>query len=123
MEVTPEQTLLDIGSPGQRLRVVIGDALAGFGAEMFPARIEVEAFPFRGHIEATFAADEVDAYTHAVERLRTSSKVRCGGNRATLVQLELEGDVIEVTVMLSEDDPWPTLRYLILPPDDLGAAS
>jgi hypothetical protein len=37
--------------------------------------------------------------------------------------LEREGDVIEVTVMLSEDDPWPTLRYLIFPPDDLGAAS
>ena len=64
-----EQTLLDLGSPGQRLRVVIGSALAGFGPEMFPGRIEVEASPFRGHIEATFTTDEVVAYTHALERL------------------------------------------------------
>ena len=90
---------------------------------MFPGRIEVEASPFRGHIEATFTTDEVVAYTHALERLRTSSKVRCGGDRATLVQMELDGDVIEVTVMLSENDPWPTLRYLIFPPGDLGAGS
>ena len=100
--------LLDIGSDGQRLIV-----LSGGSAEMWDAWILVEAYPFSGLIQTTLTQDDVAAYRSAIADFAQSGRARLGGHRAPQIDLSRDGDVIQVEVTPSGDDPWPTVRYLI----------
>jgi hypothetical protein len=102
------EPLVDIGSDGQRLRVV-----AAGPAGLRDAWIEVEAYPFSGTIKTVLTEDDISQYRSAMQDFAAVGRAILGGHRAPQIELEREGDTIEVTVTASGDDPWPTIRYLI----------
>ena len=111
------EPLLDLGSAGQRISISASGAyeagqIAGGHTR---AQIKVEAYPFSGVIETVFSEEDLVEYSSGVETFRTSGKATLGGNRGPQVRLEHHGDVIEVEVTVSADDPWPTIKYLIFP--------
>ena len=115
--------LLEIGVPGQRLGLVLGEPFdawppgfldAGLGQSWRQAQIEVEAGPFGGTIDTV--VDEAD-YRKSLAAFRATGSARFGGHRDALVVLERDGSTIEVTVTLSEDDPQFSVRYLVFEAD------
>lgn len=115
--------MLEIGVPGQRLGLVLGEPFsawppgfldAGLGQGWRQAQIEVEAGPFSGTIETVVV--EAD-YRKSLASFRASGSARFGGHRDALVVLERDGSTIEVTVTLSEDDPQFSVRYLVFETD------
>ena len=112
--------LLTIGSPGQSLRIHLAgpynaDAADPATRDWQRAVIYVEAHPFSGSIETVLAADEIAQYQQAIADFAVTGQARLGGNRAAEIQLKLDGQVVEVIVTPSGDDPQPLLRYLIFP--------
>jgi hypothetical protein len=119
--------LVAIGSPGQSLRIHIAgpfypDAVDPARRAWQRAVIHVEAHPFSGSIETIIGADGIAQYQQAIADFAETGKATLGGNRAAEIRLERDGQVIEVTVTPSGDDPWPLIRYLIFPnqPRELG---
>ena len=111
--------LVAIGSAGQSLRVELlgpynADALDPETRGWLNAAIHVEAFPFSGSIRTVLTPDDVIEYRHALAEFAASGRARLGGGRAAKITLERDGQVIEVTVTPSGDDPQPFLRFLIL---------
>jgi hypothetical protein len=119
--------LLELGVPGQRLVLVLGEPYddwppsfrdAGLGHGWCRAQIQVEAGPFVGTIDTVVV--EAD-YREAAASFRARGTARFGGNRDALVVLERDGSTIEATVTMSEDDPQFMVRYLIF--ESAGQAS
>jgi hypothetical protein len=102
------EALVEIGSEGQRLVV-----LSGGPTELWDAWILVEAYPFSGVIRTTLTQDDVAKYRSALSDFDRIGRTTLGGHRAPQIDLTRDGDVIEVGVTPSGDDPWPTIRYLI----------
>jgi hypothetical protein len=108
------ERLLTLGSDGQRLVVEFGEAYDGpkvlSSRPYRHAQIHVEAGAFRGTVAAI--PDEAQ-YRLAAEAFRLDGRARFGGHRDVLLTVDREGSTIEVVVIVTEDDPQVTLRYLI----------
>jgi hypothetical protein len=110
--------LLDLAGWGNRLRVrALGGAYpeaADLAArEWRTVRIEVEAAPFSGVVEAVCTPDDLREFETGLARLASEGRVVLGGGRGVEVTLEREDGVVEVGITPSGDDPWPYLRYLV----------
>jgi hypothetical protein len=117
--VTDPRVLLEADSDGQRLRVVVRGLAAPNAADLdarlwMNMTIEVEAHPFTATIETLVTTADIDEI-RAIANGFAAGDVACtiGGGRAAQIELSREGDVIEVKVTASGDDPWPRITYLI----------
>lgn len=115
--------LLALGSSGQLLRIEIlgpyaADALDSEVGDWLEAAIHVEAFPFSGRIRTVLTADDVTQLRHALTQFHDSGRATVGGGRGPVITLLRDGQVVEVTVTPSGDDPQPFLRYSIFPVAD-----
>jgi len=108
-----ETVLLDLGAKGQRIRLVLGDPQPPAWDPLRSLDIEVDAAPFGGTITTLVREQDADDVRQEIKHLAVSGRANLLGGRAPAVMLVREGDVVEVTVQASGDDPWPTLRYLI----------
>jgi hypothetical protein len=94
------------------------------------ATISASAFPFSGTVETVFTQHDLITFRDALRALSVPGRVALGGGRTTLLALDvreqtsIEPDrvVVEVTLIPSEDDGWPMLRYLIFDVDPSFAA-
>jgi hypothetical protein len=116
----PGADLLAIGSPGQSLRVQLlgpyaGDALDPETRGWMSAAIHVEASPFSGTIRTILAAEDIAQYRNAAAEVAKHGRATLGGGRAAEITLVRIGQVVEVTVTPSGDDPDPYLRFSIVP--------
>jgi hypothetical protein len=117
-ESTATSELLALGSPGQSLRIRLAgpynaDALDPAARDSQRAVIHVEAHPFAGSIETILAIDGIAQYRQAIADFVETGRATLGGDRAAEIHLERDGQLVEVTVTPSGDDPQPFLRYLI----------
>ncbi|MFC5060612.1 hypothetical protein [Actinomycetospora atypica] len=115
-----EEVLVDLGVPGARLLVRLGEHVAAWSpdpdqASWRHAEIVVEAAPFSGTIPTILTGTEVGQYREALAALDRGDRadVRLGGDRAAEIRLERTAATVVVTATPSGDDPWPTIRYLV----------
>ncbi len=87
--------------------------------------ITANAFPFSGTVETVFTQDDLVTFREGLRALTVPGHVALGGGRTTLLALDVMERtgiepgrlVVEVTLIPTEDDPWPLLRYLIFSVD------
>lgn len=108
--------LAGVGDDG--LRVMLGQPPAPKAADpdartWLTGYIAVRAHPFAGTIEAVLTPADVTEWERAAAALADSGSVTVGGGRGAEVRLVRDGQVTEVCVTPSGDDPWPLLRYLV----------
>jgi hypothetical protein len=108
------EQLLVLGSARQRITVALGERFEGDlplgNGDWSHAQIGVEAGPFKGTVETVV---ETSAYRVAAEAFMSTGNAHFGGHRDVLLRLERDGSTVHVEVILTEDDPQVTLRYLI----------
>ena len=105
------------GAGGDGLRVMLGQPstpdAADLDARTWVTYIDVRAHPFAGTVEAVLTPADVAEWESAAAALAESGSVTVGGGRGPEVRLVQDGQVTEVCVTPSGDDPWPVLRYLV----------
>jgi hypothetical protein len=120
--VVKDEHLLNIGQPGSRVTVRLGDLYSPNAADIAQrtwryADIEVEAHPFAGTINTVLTAEDIQEYASLAGAFTSGQRehVVFGGDRAAEVVLQRHDQTVEVSVTPSGDDPWPLLRFLIFP--------
>ncbi|MCD2186074.1 hypothetical protein [Actinomycetospora soli] len=115
-----DEVLLDVGAPGARLVVRLGEPFAPHHVDPETrcwrhAEIVVDAAPFAGTIRTILTGDDVERYRAGIAALLADEEasVVLGGDRAAEVRLDREGDAVIVAATPSGDDPWPTIRYAL----------
>ena len=119
MAADDPEVLLDLGMPGSRITVVVGEFWSPLMAHLpghgwRHARIEVQAAPFSGTINELFEDEDIAEYrTRAAQFASGTAKVTFGGGRIAEIELDRDDNVVEVKVTTSEEDDYIEVRYRV----------
>lgn len=124
MDIYEPVVLLSVEQLGSSIEVIVRriDMKAPVEPD-FDTSIAVRAFPFTGTLETQFMLAQLHDWAEDLAGLDQGiGRVALGGNRAALLTIEAFAQkggptagrvVLDITLTPSEDDPYPTLNYLI----------
>lgn len=122
----PGITLLDVGTPGNRLHITASPYAALTADEpWFDVNLAVEAHPFNGLIQTVLTQSDLHQFGRQLEGIAVSGRAMLGGDRAVELILEVgpqtggssNRHTVEVSLTPSGDDPWPRLAFLVFEVD------